>query len=217
MAIAFDSSTTNHTTASATATFAFNNVAGNVVFVAFTANGLVLPILNSVTYAGVTMTASSFSPQSLPTDATVKVYFYYLLNPATGSNNVVVTFATAPDEINTNAVSYSGVGSVPQDFNTSGTSTSATLTTTTTVDNSWLVGCFRNNNNGDGAAGTGTTKRSFVAGQNGFYDTGGAKSPTGSYSIISTFGSAQYGAIGMSIAPPVIVTNRLLSLLGVGT
>lgn len=218
MAIAFDSSTTNHTVSSATATYAFNNVAGNVLFIGFTANAASLPSITSVTYAGAGMTASSFSPQALPSDSTVKVYFYYLLNPATGSNNVVITFASAPDEINSNAVSYSGAGSVPQDFHINGTGTSGTLTTTTTIDNSWLIGCFRNNNDGNGTAGASTLRRSMVAGQNGFYDSNGAKTPPGSYSIISTFGSAEYGGIGMSIAPPVAPPPlKLFNLLGVGT
>lgn len=205
MAITVGTPATNHTASSATATYAFTvaATANPVLFVGFTANKATVPAITSVTYAGVTMTASSFSPQSLPVDTTVKVYLYYLLNPATGSNNVVITFASAPDEINSSAVPYYGVGSVPQDTHTNGTSTSGTLTTTTTIDNSWIVGVFRNNADGNGAAGTGTTRRSNIAGQNAFYDTNGAKTPPGSFSIISTFANAEYGGIGMSIAPPV--------------
>lgn len=204
-AIAFDNSTTNHTTASASATFALTVGAGSdrVLFVGFTANKSSIPAISSVTYAGVSMTASAFSPQALPSDTTVQVYLYYLLNPTSGSNNVVITFGSSLDEINSNAVAYSGVGGVEEAAHINGTGTSATVTTVTTADLSWIVGVFRNNNNGDGSAGAGTTKRSFVSGQNGFYDSGGPLSPTGSYSIISTFGSAQYGALGMTMTPAV--------------
>lgn len=203
MAIAFDSSTTAGNTGSTSLTFAFNNVAGNVVFAAFTANKLIIPAVSSVEYAGQALTASPDTPQNPPANVTVKTYLYSRLSPATGNNNMVITFASTTDETRANAISYSGVGSLPQNMFTTGTGTTATLTTTTTIDNSWLVGLFRNDNDGDGAAGSGTTKRSFVDGQNGFYDTGGAKTPIGSYSIISTAGSAAYCAVGLSMAPPV--------------
>ncbi|TCU78852.1 hypothetical protein EDE08_101634 [Bradyrhizobium sp. R2.2-H] len=202
-AIAFDNSTTNHTASASSATYSFcvGAVSNPITYVAFSANKLALPAVSSVTYGGAPLTASAFTPQSLPTDATVRVYLYYLLNSPTGCNNVVITFTSTVDEVNSQAVSYSGVGSVTTDTHVSGTGTSGTLTTTTTADNSWIVGVFRNNNNGDGTAGSGTTKRAFVAGQSGFYDTNGAKSPAGSYSIISTFGSAQYGGVGVSMSP----------------
>ncbi len=206
MAIAFDSSTTSTNSGSATLTFGFNNVAGNALIVAFTANKLVIPAITGVTYNGVALTASVNSPQNPPADVTVKVYYYYLLNPATGTNNVVITFTGTCDGISANALSYSGVGSFPQDTSTTGTGTTGTLTVTTTIDNSWIVGCFRNNSDGNGSAGSGTTRRSNIAGQNAVYDTGGALTPTGSYSINSTFGSTVYAGVGMSIAPPVPVT-----------
>lgn len=210
--ITFDTSTTNHTASSATATYAFSVGvhSDRVLIVAFTANKLSLPAVSSVTYGGDAMTASAFTPQALPTDTTVKVYYYYLLNPKTGSNNVVITFASSVDEVNSSALSYYNVGSLPQNMHVNGTGTSGTLTTTTTIDNSWLTGICRNNSSGDGSAGTGTTRRSDIAGQNAFYDSGGAKSPTGSYSIISTFGSTQYGCVGMTLAPVVPVTAVVL-------
>lgn len=218
MAVAFDSSTTNHTAASTTATYAFNNVGGNAAIVAFTANKAVVPPISGVTYAGNAMTASPFSPQSLPTDLTVKVYLYSLLSAPTGSNNVVITFTLAPDEINSHALSYSGVGSIALDTNTNGTSNSGTLSATTTIDNSLLVGIFRNDSDGNGTAGTSTTRRSSITGQSGFYEASSLRTPPGAVSIISTFGSADYGGIGFVLAPPFVAAagGATLAMMGVG-
>lgn len=205
MAIAYDNSSTGGNTSSATLTFALTVGGGSnrALCSGFTANKGSLPSITGVTYAGNAMTASANSPKLLPVDTSVRVYFYYQLNPTTGANNEVITFAATTDETRANAVAYSGVGSFPQDTSINGTGTSGTLTMTTTVDNSWLVGVFRNNNDGNGSAGASTTRRSFVSGQNGFYDSNGAKTPVGSYSIISTWGgSAEYAGIGMSMAPP---------------
>lgn len=209
MAIAYDNSGTTHPTGSTTATVTFTTSGTDIAVCAgFTANKASIPAVNSITWAGAAMTAASLTPQSPPANATVREYIYYKTAAASGSNSLVVTFAATTDETSLNAVSYTGVGSVPQNNGGgNGTGTTATISITTTIDNSWLVGGVRNDNNGDGSAGSGTTKRSFVAGQNGFYDSGGAKTPAGSYSISSTFGSAGYAAVGISLAPPVVIAN----------
>lgn len=217
MAIATDTSGTTHPSASTTATVGLTvtSSSNRVVWGGFTANKASIPAISSVTFAGSAMTASANSPKNLPTDTSVRPYLYYQLAAPSGANNLVVTFVSAPDEIALNAVSYSGATSVPQDVSTSGTGTTTTLSFTTTLDNSWLVGIQRDDASGDGTAGTATTKRSSVAGQCGFYDSGGAKSPAGSYSLVITHGSTEYAAIGMSMGANS-TTNQTAAAIGGG-
>lgn len=210
MAIAFDNSNTSNSTSSATLTYSLTvgTGANRFLIVGFSFNKLVLPSITGVTYNGVAMTASANNPKNPTGDVTVAVALFYLANPASGANNVVITLGGTADGISSQAASYTGVNNIPQDFSVVGASgTSATLTTTTTIDNSWLVGIFRNDADGNGTAGTGTTRRASITGQSALYDSNAALTPAGSYSIISTFSSAPYSGIGFSMAPATATTN----------
>jgi hypothetical protein len=206
MAIAFNAATSASNSASATLTFAHTVSGSNtMLLVGFIANKATVPAVSSVTYNGVAMTATSASP--LTVSATVKNHLYYLVNPTTGANNVVITFASAPDGIAANALSYTGAkqtGQPDSQMSTASTGATATLTTTTVANGSWLVGVFRNDSTGNGTAGGSTTQRSSIGGQCSMDDSGGLKAPAGSYSISETFGSAAYGALGISISPDTV-------------
>lgn len=202
--IAFDNASQGGITANAVLTFALTVGVGlnRIVWVAFTANKASVPAISSVTFGGVPMTATADTP--LAESSSLKMYLYFLVNPASGSSNAVITFASAPDEIHASAVSYSGAAQsgVPDAHATAtGTGTSATITMTTTKANAWLVGLFRNDSSGNGSAGTGTTQRSSITGQNSFDDNNGLATTPGSYSIQETFGNALYGGIGAAMAP----------------
>jgi hypothetical protein len=204
MAIAFDNASTGHATSASSLTFALTVGSGSnrKLWVGFNCNGVAIPAVSSVTYAGAAMTATPETP--VAESGSLKLYLYYLDNPASGANNVVITMASATDEISAEAASYSGAApGIDSHMSVTGTGTTAILTTTTVADNAWLVGHFRNDSAGHGTAGTATTRRAFVSGQCSFDDSGGAKSPAGSYSIRETFSSAAYGAIGASFAPYV--------------
>lgn len=203
MAIAFDNASTGNSTASATVTFSLTVGAGSnrILWVGFIVNNIIATV-TSVTYNGVNMAATANSPLNGGQD----LYLYYLAAPTSGANNVVITMSSIVAEIHACAAAYTGASQIgiPDSVNSiTGTGTSATITTTTVADNSWMVGVFRNDSTGNGSAGSGTTQRTSVAGQVSFDDSNGGKTPAGSFSIQETWaGSANYYALGASFAPP---------------
>src|SRR5262249_26890229 len=88
-----------------TATYTQNTNASSVTFpksVSATSTLLIVHITSSLvsgaTYAGVTMTAATSSGQGT---------IYYLVNPTSGTNNVVVSFSSAAQSLGS-AISYTG-------------------------------------------------------------------------------------------------------------
>jgi hypothetical protein len=74
-------------------------------------------------------------------------YIYYLLNPDTGNNNIVVTqTATKGDYIGCAPILYSGVASsniVDDTDVNNGSGTAVSITSTVSTENSWMVGmCY---------------------------------------------------------------------------
>lgn len=205
-AISFDNASTGTSASSATDSFALTvgTGANRILWVGFLVNNGPQPTISSVKYAGVSMTATVGNP--LPVGASSQyLYLYYLAAPASGANNVVITFTGSVLNISAMASSYAGAaqtGIPDASVSGTGTGTSATLSTTTTADNAWMVGVFRNNSTGNGSAGSGTTQRAAVSGQVSFDDSGGPLTPPGSHSIQTTWtGSAAYYALGASFAP----------------
>lgn len=98
---------------------------------------------SSCTYNGVSMT----NLVNRTTDGTGgDIRILGLANPATGSNNVVITCSSSK-QIFGNSVSYTGVDQTTPfpDTGTSGSSsgTSFSISITTTVDQSWVFACVR--------------------------------------------------------------------------
>lgn len=131
----------------------------------------------SVTYGGVSMT--QFNKVQIPGDRWV--YAFYLLNPASGSNNVVITGTVN----RTIAYSYTGVGAYESSTTNSGSSiTSLTTSVTTVANNCWLIG-WVDVAGGTSGAGTGTTSRG-VSAETRAIDSNKSKSPVGSHSLVGT-------------------------------
>lgn len=211
-AIAFDNASQGNSTShptSLTFSLAVGSGTNRILMVAFIVNRAGAPTISSVTYNGVAMTATSNSPNS----TFQFLYVYYLANPASGTNNVVITLNSSI-EIHACAASYTGAAQtgIPDAVatQTAGSGTSATLTATTIADNSWMFGIFRNDSAGNGSAGVGTIQRASMTGQASCDDSGAALTPPGSNSIQETWtGSATNYSLGLSFAPfvaPIIVT-----------
>lgn len=161
-------------------------------------------LVTNVTYAGVTMTR--LWTQTNGTSETQ--YSYYLINPASGANNIVVTTSSSATVIMQN-VSYTWTDQVtnPTVVSLSGfVSWVTTLSTnvTTTVDNSWLSGVFRSWANQTAIAWT--TLLAWVNATLQVGDSNWPKTPTGSYSLGVTFSTSFWAQIVIAIAPPVIST-----------
>lgn len=207
MAIAFDNASSGNSTSSATLTFSLTVGSGSnrALWVGVLVNTTTATI-SSFNYAGVAMSPTGQTPLR----SNQSLFLYYLANPASGTNNIVITMSTTVSEMHGCAASYTGAAQtgIP-DAGTStsvGSGTTNTLTLSTVANNAWMVGIFRNDSAGNGTAGTGTTQRTFSAGQVSFDDSGGALTPAGSHSIQETWaGSANNYALGASFAP--FVTN----------
>jgi len=146
------SSTTKYNsgaTTGSTHTYSFNNAAGDgmAVCVQFPNNLTV----NSITYNGVSMTQGV----AVATSAYWKSQIWYLASPATGSNNVVVTFNSSTDAyLISQAISFSGsntsslIGATAT--NAYSGASPATCAITTNFNNSIIVDSLLLNHNSGG-------------------------------------------------------------------
>ena len=206
MAIAFDATGNGDVSNAASLTFAHTNTGSDLrLYVGFYTLKLdtAFPTLNSVTYGGVAMTAVTGSPTSHQTN--LKVYLYFLDAPATGANDVVITWSAQVDQIAGISGSYTGVSQTGTNDSQSTTtnssaSTSITLTTTTVADNCWVVG-FERNEAGNATDGADTLHRGTVQTDRSFFDSDGVVSPAGSRSLIQNFNSAKNSGLIASFAP----------------
>lgn len=136
---------------------------------------------------------------------------FFLANPTTGTNNVVVSADTTLF-IAAMAASYTGVKQTGQpEANNSGTCTSCTsLSTavTTVTDNSWTF-LFHANSAGTPSAGTNSSRLDTSANGYGIFDSGSAITPAQSYNMQTTFSSASAGQLLFSFAPSAATTPNL--------
>lgn len=162
MAIAFDTATTGSVAGSPTSlTFSHTNGSGSkrllVVCIAYQDT----TSATGVTYNGVAMTFVARASQNFTSSE-----IWYLANPSTGANNVVITMSGATSYITATANSFTGVAqtSLTDGSNTAtGSSTTASVDVTTGRDNSWVIDCVAiQTNTGDITltVGSGQTQRS---------------------------------------------------------
>jgi len=164
MAIAYDSAASGTRFASTGTSHSFNHTtSGSDRFLtvqvgSYRASGGG-DVVSGVTYNGVAMTLLGQDDVQPNTE----YYFFHLVNPATGTNTVTVTYAST-NFVWAVSASYTGVDqSSPIDssaFDVSGQNVRSSITSTTTVvaNDCWLVGGFFGNNGGI-TAGAGTTVR----------------------------------------------------------
>jgi hypothetical protein len=176
---------------------------------------------SGVTYNGVAMTKVS----EVYAQSNIPVSLWYLINPATGAHNVVISTTGGGVSFTRGAsASYTGAkqSGVPDSFNTfaNGTAgTSQALSTTVVANNCWLVVAAYAN--GDVGAGTGVTQRNvepsspprlLIGDSNGTVATGSQ-----SMTILQTTGSQPMGFVMASFALPSASTSHLLGTMGVGS
>lgn len=203
MAIAFDTAggtrDTSHTVATVTQALTLA-ATSNRVLIAFTASSGSESC--SVTWNGTeTMTEV---PTSSPISAGYQDRMFYLVNPTSGSHNLVATFGGTTNDHYLYGANYTGVAQTSpihtSSNNTVNPDTSITVSTTTSIDQVWTVaGCMASATTL--AAGTGSTLRgTAVANLMAIFDSNGPLSP-GAHSMSMTFGSSQSGAILVSLKP----------------
>lgn len=170
-----------------------------------------------VTYNSVAMTL--LAARSDVSDMSV----YYLFAPTTGTNTIALSFSSAPSQLFTAAVSYSGVlqSGLDNSSNASGGATSPHSASITPVADSCWVTMFTFAFSGL-AAGTGTTSRVVTGARDGWFDNNAAVSPAASTTLQYTWDQSVSSTVYMVTlapfggAPPPSSIPCNLKLLGVG-
>ncbi len=193
---ALDLGDNNATSMSYTA--AFDATGSNLLIVSITGDTIVgSDDIASVTYAGVSAQLAT-SLAGSPTGLHRKVYLYYLSNPATGSNNVVVT-ANNTHYLGPMAAVYSGAGSsgaIPgataASLDSSANDTYAS-SITTAPDRAWVM-LFANNGQGPPipTCTLGATIRTYgvLYEDKAICDSNGPVTPPQSYSMTATIANS---------------------------
>lgn len=217
MAIAFDAATNSGNSSGTTKTFAHTcgSGANRILFVG--CYGGSTDILTGITYGGVAMT---FLEKQTVGFGDRYIYLYYLLNPASGANNVVISFSSS-ENCAADAVSYTGAlqSGVPDAHNNwqDAFVTSISHSLTTVADNCWIVFLAKTNGAGNPTADTGLTVRG-AGNSMSIFDSNSAITPAGSYTMgVSDGASAVWASLAVSFAPAVTVKlKRNSTLNGLG-
>lgn len=213
MAIAVDATSNGFTLNSASRTQAHTCTGSDLVLIVNVVCTGTNPTITGVTYNSVSMTRLGTQIQL---DNGYSCSMFYLVGPATGTNNIVASKTPSTGNIFLTAASYTGVSQVSfpdastqVDYDNTAT---ATTSVTTVADNCWTV-LGAGNEGSTPTAGTGTTLR---VGQTvmGIYDSNGVITPAGSTSLQTTqSGTTDTAHFMLSMAPagvaPSVTHNPL--------
>jgi len=183
MAIAYDSSSTAQQGSVSSITVAHTCTGTNLLLLVGVLTNDTSDLVTGATYNGVTMTRGG---GQLASGAGYFGCWYFLINPATGTHNIVVSRSTT-DLIGCMGSSYTGVKQTGfPDSSASGTDAAGNFVSTTTVvgSNAWLWANVRASNGFSGVTGgTGTTGRQGVFGLAGIIADSNGTVGTGSQSL----------------------------------
>ena len=203
MAIAYDAVSVGFANPTTSLTFAHTCTGANLVLiVGIKEISAAAESVTGVTYNGVAMT--KINARRIGDNARW-MSLWYLINPATGANNVVVSL-NPTSWVRAHGVSYTGCKQSGQPdasaTHIDGAGTADNSALASIADNCWhlfIVG----NGGGTQAAGTGTTLRGTASDSN-IMDSNSAKTPAGSVTLQATYGSNTYwGDVIASLAPYV--------------
>ena len=211
MAIAFDTSSTGVDGVGTTMTWSHTCTGDDRIFFVC-AKGNATDTITGVTYATVAMTRIA----QLTTSGSADLSLWYLINPASGANDAVITSSTSTT-LRGKASSFTGAkqSGVPDASGTQLVTAAAGVSKaiTTVADNCWLVAASANVS-GVNTAGANTTVRRD--GDSAIMDSNAAQTPAGSYSQAVTFdGNADGGMIVASFAPLAAAAANHWLLMGV--
>jgi hypothetical protein len=218
MAIAFDSASSKYESGTVSSTSLSHTCSGANRFLVVGVRTYGGDYVSGVTYNGVAMTSVGvLTGGNLGTD---RLRTYYLIAPASGTNNVVVSFS--PDgRADVVALSLTGaLQSSQPDASGSATGSSATATRsiTTATDNAWSVMAV-SMNGASGAFSTGTnwTFGSGVNDRSGI-GYGGPKTPAGAFSQTANLGGAGgWGVYQVAVKPALTTDYSITAAVGAFT
>lgn len=203
MAIALDASTSG---GGDNLTFAHTCTGSNLILFVGGAADYQADRVTGITYGGVAMTQVNKGQL----DGDRWQYLYYLVNPPTGANNVVVSGPTG-GFYKFSAISYTGASQtgVPDSSALNmpvPASTTYAISTTSIADNCWAVAIIRANSGGAKTAGANTTMRANNA-DTAFFDNNAAKTPAGSITLNVSCTNSNWGGNVATFAPFVAASG----------
>lgn len=202
MAIAFDATATGVGNPTTSLTISHTCSGSNrVLFLHIQTGSDATPTdLTSVTYAGQNMTLVDRRSIS----ATEFVYLYYIINPASGTNDIVISRTTS-GFTGGNSASYTGAqqSGIPDASTTNSGASPLATSITTIADNCWAVIAFTNGSGNFGGI-TGGTARQSTSGR-GIADSNAAITPAGNKTITIDGSGGTIWAVMASFAPAVAV------------
>ena len=161
--------------------------------------------ITGITYNSVALTAG---PNQAPTAGNEGAQLWFLVNPSTGANNIVITASTT--RLTGVAVSYTGAKQTGQpDSSNTGSAASATslsVSTTVVASNCWLV-MMTDTSAAGTSAGTGTTLREAASDGSDLWDSNGTVGTGAQALAINATSGNLVGAI-MSIAPSADTSGK---------
>lgn len=162
----------------------------------------------TATYNGVSMTAIDLQNN---VGGTTRSRLFYLLNPATGANNIVVSSDVNAD-LYVAGCSYTGVnqsGQPDASNKNSDNSSPYRVSVTSVADNCWMIMWLGDANHSAAiTAEAGTTVRtSSFSSISALCDSGGVITPAGSKTLGVTAGTHDYGIIGATFKPVAAAAN----------
>lgn len=136
---------------------------------------------------------------------------YFLANPASGANNVVISWAGSTD-CGSMASSYTGASNVSTvDSSNLGTDISAStlsVSTTSVADNCWGIAWSGNNGQGVSSVGGGTGTSRAATNGNIIFDSNGVIHPAGSRTFtVNVTNSGPIMLLVASFAPKIAVPS----------
>lgn len=196
---AFDASST---TGSGTSPLSWSHTCtgNNRLLVVSVTQNVTTDKITGITYGGVALTKldGNVNVAAIGTDS-----FWYLLNPASGTNTITVT-ATGSDSIFAAAASYTGI--LALDAHTSSNSGSSATTwaqaITSTVDNCWAIG-FMNASASYSSAGANTTHRIGNGYGGSLADSNMSITPAGSFSLNWNTGNGTHSSCIATFSPVI--------------
>lgn len=192
MAISYDNSAKGNgsfggTTTPTTASFTVGAGANRMILVAVRTNSSSATPATGVTYNGVAMALVVFMQKGVGSNF-LSLSLYALYAPASGANNVMITWGASYFVYAYNVVSYSGAAqSTPSNsaslVQTTSGSANAAMPITTLSNNSWAV-IFLFDSFGGTISFTRGTLRQQVTSDLGIGDSNGAITPAGTYTFL---------------------------------
>ena len=170
---------------------------GNLLVVGVGANNN-NDIITGITYAGSAMTRAGVG---IIAANNISAYMYYLLNPSTGTNNIVISSGSSV-LFQGEGVSYTGARQTPQPDASTGTTitsgTSAANTLTTVADNSVHLAFYYVSASNPTSVTNGSILQSqFMAESSPLLVT-----PAASHVMTGNGGTQNWAVVGASFAPP---------------